>query len=367
MAAAPAGTPPADRKFGSEVVPARKSGNITAITDGLSIGELIASVNLSNIIVTPTWPGLDELDFRIIALLQQDGRASFARMAQALGSAVATVRQRYERLAREGYIRTVALVDPARLGRGVVSHLEIGTVGEAEQVVDHLRDVDEIAWLAIGLDYQTVYAQLSTASNATLVALLNERIRPAPGIASISSSIQLRSWSPTFRYAGSPIPVRPEPAGEEAPWAGNDDYACVDDIDRGLLECLEMDARMTVTAMTERVGLSVPATRQRLMKLLANGTARIRVRPDPLSDKIMPIRLNIFIDCDSSLAAQRLAALPHVTYIMESTGPAILRMELLCFDEAHLRSSYLAVCAVPGVAAVEIVRYARVILHAGHW
>lgn len=346
------------------------SGNITGIASKPSIDGLIASVNVSNRTVTSrtrdAWPGLDDLDFRLIAVLQRDGRASYARMAQQLGSAVATVRQRYERLVRDGYVHTVALVDPARLGRAVVCHLEVSTVGDVDAVVDQMTEIPEIAWLGVGLDYCTIFTQLSTTNHAALVTLINERIRPIPGVGNIISSIQLRSWSPTFRYAGSS--ATPDPDDEDSqPWAGDPAGLGIDDIDRGLLECLERDARMTVTAMTERVGLSVPAARQRLVKLLANRTARIRVRPHPQSDKIIPVRLNIAIDADSSDIARKLADLPHVTYIMESTGPAGLRMEVLGRDEDCIRSSLASVWAIEGVTGVGLVRYARVVLHTGHW
>lgn len=328
------------------------------------------SVNGGNRIVTSgnsvSWPGLDELDFRIIALLQADGRASFARMSQSLGSAVATVRQRYERLVREGYVHTVALVDPATLGRAVVAHVEVTTYDDAEKVAQALLQNSEIAWLGIGLDYETIFIQLSTSSHAALVTLLNEQIRTLPGVKRFSSSIQLRSWSPMFRFAGSTVTTPAQPQ-LRSPWAGGNENLCLDAIDRGLLECLEQDARMTVTAMTERVGLSVPAARQRLVKLLSNGIARIRVRPNPLSDKIIPIRLNIEINRSSDEVARSLAKLPHVTYIMESTGPAMLRMEVLCLDESHIAATYRSARAIPGVVDVTIVRYSRVVAHTGHW
>ena len=54
----------------------------------------------------------DALDRRIMSALQFDGRASFRRIAQALGSSEQTVARRYRRLREAGILRVVVLPDP---------------------------------------------------------------------------------------------------------------------------------------------------------------------------------------------------------------------------------------------------------------
>ena len=63
---------------------------------------------------------LDNIDKRILELLQLDARASFAELSRKLNVAEATVRFRVKRLMDNGVItRFAALLDPAKVGFGV--------------------------------------------------------------------------------------------------------------------------------------------------------------------------------------------------------------------------------------------------------
>ena len=63
---------------------------------------------------------LDDIDKRILELLQLDARASFADLSRKLDVAEATVRFRVKRLTDNGVItRFAALLDPSKVGFGV--------------------------------------------------------------------------------------------------------------------------------------------------------------------------------------------------------------------------------------------------------
>lgn len=55
---------------------------------------------------------LDDVDRRIIAELQQNGRESYKNIARKLNVSDGTVRLRTERMIREGYLRITASVNP---------------------------------------------------------------------------------------------------------------------------------------------------------------------------------------------------------------------------------------------------------------
>ncbi|HKN55431.1 MAG TPA: AsnC family transcriptional regulator, partial [Amycolatopsis sp.] len=59
--------------------------------------------------------GLDTTDRTLIALLQQDGRASFTALAKAVGLSEGAVRQRVQRLLRDDLMQIVAVTDPANV------------------------------------------------------------------------------------------------------------------------------------------------------------------------------------------------------------------------------------------------------------
>lgn len=326
-------------------------------------------VNDGNINVTAEdvgipWPNLDHVDLVVIRALQVDGRVPMAGMAKSLGMSVTTIHQRYERLRQRGLVRATALIDPAHVGRDVVAQVEAHVRTDVHAAAERLAALPEVAWLAIGADMRTVYLQVSTGSHADLAVLLDGQIRQAPGIAGIRTSVLLRNWSPVFCFGGF---ASAGIAGDTLWRPGTKPLRALDDADLALLRCLEQDARMTITAMSAETGLSVPATRQRLVKLLAEKVVRLRTRPSPQASEVTVGRLFIDVDADTATVAQSIAALPNISFVSESTGDAALTAELVCASESQIREGYERACHLPGVTGVRMVRYHQTVVYKGHW
>ena len=72
---------------------------------------------------------LDDLDFRIIELLQADARMSSREMAQHLGGiSDRVVRYRIDRLLKHKVVRVQAIVDPRTVGYPIVADVLIEAV-----------------------------------------------------------------------------------------------------------------------------------------------------------------------------------------------------------------------------------------------
>ena len=57
-----------------------------------------------------------DLDYRIIAVLQAEGRRPYSRIAAELGISESVVRYRVHRLEQAGMLQIVGIADPLRLG-----------------------------------------------------------------------------------------------------------------------------------------------------------------------------------------------------------------------------------------------------------
>jgi DNA-binding Lrp family transcriptional regulator len=69
---------------------------------------------------------MDETDRRLLALLQQDATSSYAALGQAVGLSAAAAHERVRKLRERGVIRRTTIdLDPAALGRGVLSFVLI--------------------------------------------------------------------------------------------------------------------------------------------------------------------------------------------------------------------------------------------------
>ena len=79
---------------------------------------------------------LDKIDRKLLNLLQRDASRTNAALAEAVGLSPSTCLRRVRRLLREGFVdRIVAILNPARLGRGLkaIVLVELAEHGEQEQ------------------------------------------------------------------------------------------------------------------------------------------------------------------------------------------------------------------------------------------
>ena len=93
---------------------------------------------------------LDELDVRIMAELQEDGRRSFREISRKLGVAPGTVRMRVLQLIQDGVFTVIAVPDPWQMGYKF--HATVGLKlrpGHSEQVADLLAEREEIGWVGL--------------------------------------------------------------------------------------------------------------------------------------------------------------------------------------------------------------------------
>lgn len=69
---------------------------------------------------------LDDLDRRIIALLVEDGRLSFAGLGERIGLSTPATKRRVDRLVRDGVVRRfTAEIDPGALGWTIEAFVEL--------------------------------------------------------------------------------------------------------------------------------------------------------------------------------------------------------------------------------------------------
>ena len=108
---------------------------------------------------TPT--DLDRIDTRILKGLQEDGRISNLKLAEAVGLSPTAVLARVQRLTRDGYILGYeARLNPAKLGAGMLVFIEVlldrttPNVFEAFKAAVQVHDeIAECHMVAGGFDY----------------------------------------------------------------------------------------------------------------------------------------------------------------------------------------------------------------------
>lgn len=136
---------------------------------------------------------LDDLDLKIINLLQVNGRISVPDIANVVNTSKPTAYARFNRLVEAGVISGFhARVDPHHLGLDVGALLSV-TVEQADWRVvrDELAQDESVVWLGLGAGHPD-FAMLVRARNLShLRDVILERLLQTQGVKSITTSILL--------------------------------------------------------------------------------------------------------------------------------------------------------------------------------
>ncbi|HEX2915125.1 MAG TPA: Lrp/AsnC family transcriptional regulator [Chloroflexia bacterium] len=137
---------------------------------------------------------LDEVDLKILELLQENGRLSHTAIGNQIGLTGPSVYSRVQRLERDGVIKGyAALLDAEKVGRGLAAFVRVGTLASAdidspfEQFVLNEPQIIECH----DVDGEDSYIlKVRTSSPQTLRTLL-ARLRSIPGVTRTITSISL--------------------------------------------------------------------------------------------------------------------------------------------------------------------------------
>ena len=147
-----------------------------------------------------TDPILDDVNKKIIELLQRDGRMSYAALAKVVGLSEAAVRQRVQRLLDNGVMQIVAVTDPLTLGfaRQVMVGLKIE--GDMRSVASALAAIPEVDYVVICAGAYDLLVELVCTDDDHLLDLLNDHIRSIPGVRSTETYVYLKLAKQTYAW-----------------------------------------------------------------------------------------------------------------------------------------------------------------------
>ncbi len=146
---------------------------------------------------------LDDLDRRILAYLQEDGRISYVTLAAELGVSEGTIRKRVRKLEKDEVFQTVGITDPFRVGLDTVAFawLEVER-GKLESVMESLKRLEAVRYLVVTTGSHDLVAMVVLPDRQHLIELLNDKFSTIPGIISTETSIvlqihkQIHDWVP---------------------------------------------------------------------------------------------------------------------------------------------------------------------------
>lgn len=148
----------------------------------------------------------DEIDRRIIAHLQQDGRRPFTTIARDIGISEAGVRQRVARLVRRKVIQIVAASDPLGLGLISAEILLRCDGARVEAVAEQIAAYPEADYVALAAGQWDIIVGIVCSGTDELHEIITGRIRPLPGVQQLSFQLVLKVLKDTYQWSPAPPP-----------------------------------------------------------------------------------------------------------------------------------------------------------------
>jgi Lrp/AsnC family leucine-responsive transcriptional regulator len=149
---------------------------------------------------------LDEIDLKLLALLQEDGRMSQHDLAEAVGLSSPATGERLRKLEERGVIRGfTAILDPKLLGRDVTAFIAVGIDGSKfyPEFVERAKEHPEILECHAVTGQGSHLIKIRTGDTSTLERLLAE-IQSWPGVHWTTTSIVLSSLKESTRLTVPP-------------------------------------------------------------------------------------------------------------------------------------------------------------------
>jgi Lrp/AsnC family transcriptional regulator for asnA, asnC and gidA len=149
----------------------------------------------------PRRTSIDAVSKAIITQLQQDGRRSYASIAETVGISEDAVVKRVKHLEDTGVMQITAVTDPLQLGFARQAMLGVIVVdGQRKSVAQALGDIQEVDYVVITAGGFDILAEVVGESDAHLLELVTARIRPIPGIVSIHTFLYLELQKQTYTW-----------------------------------------------------------------------------------------------------------------------------------------------------------------------
>ncbi|MCW2827405.1 MAG: AsnC family transcriptional regulator, partial [Marmoricola sp.] len=136
----------------------------------------------------------------IIEHLQQDGRRSYATIAESVGLTEEAVQHRVNQLVDAGVMQIVAVTDPLQLGFARQAMVGVIVEGDLKPVAEALAAVEEVDYVVITAGGFDILAEVVGQSDAHLLELVTSRIRPIPGVKSIHTFLYLELQKQTYSW-----------------------------------------------------------------------------------------------------------------------------------------------------------------------
>lgn len=136
---------------------------------------------------------LDETDLKILDILRRDGRATFAEIAAQLKVSPGMIRQRYNRLINQGYLKVVAITNPVHRGIKTMALIGVRTDGnQMLKVADKIAKLKEVVYLVVVSGRYDIMIEVFCRDHEDLLNFVTEKLYAIDGVRETETFMHLK-------------------------------------------------------------------------------------------------------------------------------------------------------------------------------
>ena len=148
---------------------------------------------MESVIGTEQFANLDETDIKVIEALRKDGRVAFSQIAEQLGVSPGMIRQRYNRLVEDGYLKVAAITNPLRMGLKTMSMIGVRVDGDKMvQVAEKIADFDEVVYIVVVSGRYDILVEVFCRDHDQLLTFLTEKLSRVDGVRETETFMHLK-------------------------------------------------------------------------------------------------------------------------------------------------------------------------------
>lgn len=147
---------------------------------------------------------IDDTDLKIIKILNEDGRASFAHIAQTLGVSPGTIRQHYKRLVEEGVVQVVAITNPILMGFTTMAQIGVKVnVNRLQEIADQIASFEEVIYLVLLTGSYDLFVEVVCRDRIHLLDFLTNKLHSVEGVKEAETFVYLRIAKEVYTWGGN--------------------------------------------------------------------------------------------------------------------------------------------------------------------
>ncbi|GAA5119677.1 Lrp/AsnC family transcriptional regulator [Pseudonocardia adelaidensis] len=315
---------------------------------------------------------LTELDRRLVAALQLDGRASWTQVARALGAPESTVARRGQQLIDSGLVGVTGVLDHLRCGLGISLMVRMRCrPGSATAVAAALADLPEARFVTVVTGSADVAAEIVVRDHHDVTRVLVDGLPRAGDITDTESMMVVRKFSAVEEWDTGLLP--PEAVARLRPPRARTGHREWSEPERlteqefAIARLLAADGRASYAQLAAASGVSESTAARRVESLVRRGCLRFRTLFEtPLIG--LGIEFMQWLEVEPGElenAGAQLAKQPSTQYVSATTGRFNLCLHGVLPGYGDLYR-YLTdvVGALPGVRAADMTLQTRTLKRA---